>query len=100
MVLKSFSVALLLLALSSCAKSYQPVEIVSQPTEVLITPPADPNPMVLNNITWKVINIDDKIYYGISVSDYGLLSTNMLEIKRYITAQKNIIIYYKQVTAK
>ncbi len=99
MVLKSFSTALLLLALSSCGKTYQPVEVITQPVEVTITPPANPNPMVLNNITWKVLNISDKIYYGISVSDYELLSANMLEIKRYITAQKNIIAYYKQVTA-
>ena len=33
-----------------------------------------------------------------SVSDYQLLSMNMLELKRYITEQKNIIYYYKENT--
>lgn len=100
MVLKSFLAVLIVLAVSSCAKQYEPVEIVTTPVEVSISPPRDPNPIVLNNITWKVINLDDKIYYGITVSDYELLSTNMLEIKRYILAQKNIISYYKNVTSK
>ena len=98
MVLKSFLIASLFLAVSSCGKTIQPVEIVSNPVEITITPPPNPKPIVLSNITWKVLNINDKIYYGISVSDYELLALNMLEIKRYIQAQKNIIKYYEQVT--
>lgn len=98
MVLKSFLTVLMLLAVSSCAKTIQPTEIISKPIEISVNPPPDPNPIVLSNITWKVININDKIYYGISVSDYELLALNMLEIKRYIQAQKNIIKYYEQVT--
>lgn len=100
MVQKSFLAVLLILALSSCAAGVKPVEIVSKPTEIVFTPPPDPNPIVLSNITWKVINLNDKIYYGISVSDYELLASNMLEIKRYIAAQKNIIVYYEQNTSK
>lgn len=100
MVLKSFLAVLLILALSNCAKPYQPIEIQAEPVEVSVTHPPSPNPLVLSNITWKVINLDDKIYYGISVADYELLSANMLEIKRYISAQKNIISYYKNVTSK
>lgn len=98
MVQKSFLTALLLLALSSCAKPQSPIEIVTQPVDVVISQPPDPNPLVLNNITWKILNIDDNIYYGISVADYELLAANMLDIKRYLAAQKNIIKYYKQVT--
>jgi hypothetical protein len=89
----------LILALSSCAKTTQPVEIVTEPVKIAITAPADPNPLVLNNITWKVINNNDIIYYGITVSDYEQLALNMLEIKRYIKSQKNIIRYYEQATA-
>lgn len=99
MVLKSFSAVLLILALTSCAKPEQPIQIVSQPVEIQITAPTAPNPLVLNNITWKIINKDDIIYYGITVSDYEILAINMQEIKRYIVAQKNIIRYYERATA-
>lgn len=98
MVQKNFLVALLLLVLSSCGNTTKPVEIQTIPTVIPITQLADPNPIVMNNITWKVINLNNDIYYGITVADYELLAANMLELKRYILAQKNIIKYYRQNT--
>ena len=98
MVQKSFLIVLLLLALSSCGTTTKPVEIITKPVEIQVKQIPDPAPMVINNITWKILNINNKIYYGISVADYELLSTNMLELKRYILAQKNIITYYRDNT--
>lgn len=98
MVQKSFLTVLLLLALSSCGNTTKPVEIITKPVEIQVKQIPDPAPMVMNNITWKILNINNKIYYGISVADYELLSTNMLELKRYILAQKNIITYYRDNT--
>ena len=98
MVQKSFLIALLLLALSSCGTTTKPIEIITKPIEIQLKQIPDPTPIVMNNITWKIINIDNKIYYSISVADYELLAVNMLELKRYILAQKNIIIYYRQNT--
>jgi hypothetical protein len=89
---------LLLLALSSCGTTTKPIEIITKPVEINLKQVPDPNPIVMNNIKWKIINLDNKIYYGISVADYQLLSTNMLELKRYILAQKNIIMYYRDNT--
>jgi hypothetical protein len=98
MVQKNFLIVLLLLALSSCGTTTKPLEIITKPAEIHLKQIPDPNPIVMNNIKWKIINLDNKIYYGISVADYELLSTNMLELKRYILAQKNIIIYYRDNT--
>ena len=98
MVQKSFLIVLSLLALSSCGATTKPVEIITKPIEIQIEQIPNPNPMVLNNIKWKVINLDNKIYYGLPVSDYELLSSNMLEIKQYIIAQQNIITYYRDNT--
>jgi len=98
MVQKSFLIVLLLLALSSCGTTTKPIEIITKPVEINLKQVPDPNPIVMNNIKWKIINLDNKIYYGISVADYQLLSTNMLELKRYILAQKNIIMYYRDNT--
>jgi hypothetical protein len=73
--------------LSSCSSAVKPIEIFSKPVEIAIAQPPAPAPIKLTNITWKVLNIDDTIYYGLRVKDYELLSTNMLELKRYITNQ-------------
>ena len=98
MALKNYLVVLPLLLVISCTKPAAPIEFTTAPVEVSITPPPAPEPIVLNNITWKVINIDNTVYYGLRVSDYELLAVDMLEIKRYISAQKNIINYYEQIT--
>lgn len=99
MVRKIFLIVLSLSLLSSCSPKVKPIEIITKPVEIVIVAPPPPEPVVLNDITWKVLNINDIIYYGISVADYGLLAGNMLELKRYIIAQKNIIVYYKEATA-
>jgi hypothetical protein len=98
MVQKSFLIVLLLLLLNSCSSIDKPIEIITAPIEIPLAQLPDPSPIVVNNINWKIINLDNKIYYGLSVSDYELLAINMLEIKRYILAQKNIITYYRQNT--
>jgi hypothetical protein len=98
MVQKSFLIVLLLLLLSSCSSTDKPIEVITAPINIPLAQLPDPSPIVVNNINWKIINLDNKIYYGLSVSDYELLAINMLEIKRYILAQKNIIVYYRQNT--
>ena len=100
MVQKSFLAVLCLLLLSNCSTKAIPETLVvdTAPVSISIEQPTQPNPLVLSNITWKILNIDNNIYYGLSVSDYELLASNMLDIKRYILAQKNIITYYEDVT--
>jgi hypothetical protein len=98
MVQKSFLVVLCLLLLNNCSSKAEPLIIDTAPVVINIEQPEQPNAIVLSDIRWKVLNIDNSIYYGLSVSDYELLASNMLDIKRYILAQKNIIIYYEDVT--
>jgi hypothetical protein len=97
MVQKIFLIVLSIFLLSSCSK-VKSIEIFSKPIEIAIAQPPAPNPLKLNNIQWKVLNIEDTIYYGLRVKDYELLSINMLELKRYIAAQQNNLKYYKEVT--
>ncbi len=99
MGLHKFLMILSVLALSSCSQSVQPKEIATAPVTVEIARPSSPNPIVLKDIKWKVINHSDIIYYGLTIKDYEALSVNMQEIKRYLAAQKNIIKYYEAVTA-
>lgn len=98
MVQKIFLLALCSLVLSNCGPKVQAVEVYSKPIEVAITTPPAPQPIVLQDIHWKVLNIDDSIYYGLSVKDYQKLSGNVLEIKKFLVAQANIIKYYESAT--
>lgn len=98
MVQKSFLAILCLLLLSNCSPKLEPVIIDTAPIAISIEQPKQPNAIILSDIHWKVLNIGNVIYYGLSVSDYQLLASNMLDIKRYILAQKNIITYYEDVT--
>jgi hypothetical protein len=98
MVQKIFLIVLLTFLLSNCSKTVKSINILSKPLEVSIVQPATPSPLRLTNIQWKVLNIDDTIYYGMRVKDYELLSANMLELKRYIAAQQNNLKYYIEVT--
>lgn len=98
MVQKSFLAILLIFLLSNCTTAIKPIEIFSKPVEVAIAQPPEPAPIKLTNIEWKVINQEDVIYYGLKVRDYEILSVNMLELKKYIEAQKNNLDYYKKVT--
>jgi hypothetical protein len=98
MVQKSFLAVLGLLLLSNCSVKPEPIIIDTAPVAISIEQPDQPNAIVLSDISWKVLNINNDIYYGLSVTDYELLAINMLDIKRYILAQKNIINYYEDVT--
>lgn len=98
MVQKSFLAVLCLSLLSNCGPKVEPLTIETKPVAISIEQPEQPNTLVLSDIRWKILNIDNAIYYGLSVSDYELLASNMLDIKRYILAQKNIITYYEDVT--
>lgn len=96
MVQKSFLVVLCLLLLSNCGP--KPITVQTAPVINNIQHPDKPNPVILSDIHWKVLNIDNNIYYGLPVSDYEILANNMLELKRYILAQKNILTYYEDIT--
>lgn len=86
------------LFLASCA-SPKPIEIRSAPVKIAIPAPPEPQPIELKSINWKVLNVDDVIYYGLRVNDYETLAVNMQEIKRYLLAQQQNLEYYKRVTA-
>lgn len=98
MVQKSFLAVLCLLLLSNCTPKVEPLTIETKPVTINIAQPEQPTAILLSDIRWKVLNIDNSIYYGLSVADYELLASNMLDIKRYILAQKNIITYYEDIT--
>ena len=39
------------------------------------------------------------LFLAMTVPDYEVMSVNMKELKRYITELKDVVVYYKEVTA-
>ena len=116
MVLKNYlkvsSFLLLFLIVSSCSTWDKLTRIEVQTIEVERNIPLQNRPRQLNlsNITWYVVtdqNFEEFkekfikqngefLFFALSVRDYETLALNMADIKRYVTQQKQIIIYYEK----
>ena len=97
---------------SSCTSWPKFTQIEVQTVEVERNIPIQNSPRQLNlsNITWYVVTEENFeefkkryekengmfLFYVINVRDYETLSLNMVEIKRYIEQQKQIIMYYEK----
>ena len=106
------SLLLLTLLLSSCGYLRKPEkEIVVQTVEVQKVIPVQPQPKPVDMIDVKFYVVteenyeefkekfmktnNDYVFYVVSVHDYENLAFNMAELYRYITQQKEIMIYYE-----
>ena len=117
MVLRNYltisSLLLLTLLLSSCGYLRKPEkEIVVQTVEVQKVIPVQPQPKPVDMIDVKFYVVteenyeefkekfmktnNDYVFYVVSVHDYENLAFNMAELYRYITQQKEIMIYYEK----
>ena len=107
------SLLLLTLLLSSCGYLGKPEkEIVVQTVEVQKIIPVQPQPKPVDMIDVKFYVVteenyeefkekfmktnNDYVFYVVSVHDYENLAFNMAELYRYITQQKEIMIYYEK----
>jgi len=107
------------LAISSCSLTGQripnPVEITTAPLEIEIYHPPLPQAIRLERPDWYVVsenNVDEFIaklakiqgvegtptFFAMSPQGYEKMSGNLQEMRRYILEQKEIIVYYKDVT--
>ena len=90
-----------------------PLEIRTVEVERKIPVQNRPRPVTLSNLHFYVVTEDtfeafkqrfvkqngDFLFYAISVRDYESLALNMAEIKRFISAQKALIVYYEAAVA-
>ena len=107
------SLLLLTLLLSSCGYIRKPEkEIVVKTIEVQKIIPVQPQPKPVDMIDVKFYVVteenyeefkekfmktnNDYVFYVVSVHDYENLAFNMAELYRYITQQKEIMIYYEK----
>ena len=107
------SLLLLTLLLSSCGYIRKPEkEIIVKTIEVQKIVPIQPQPKPVDMIDVKFYVVteenyaefkekfmktnNDYVFYAVSVHDYENLAFNMAELYRYITQQKEIMIYYEK----
>ena len=96
---------LLLLSLAGCVTE----RVVQEPVKVIH--PDFPRPVQMQNVTFKVVthkNLNQfvsewKSVYGedfaflvLHIKDYEASVTNLEELRRYISQQREIIIYYRK----
>ena len=116
---KITTLIILPILISSCSlvgkRLPNPVEIQTAPIEIEIYHPPLPQAIQLERPDWYVVsdqNIDefmDKLakiqgeeniptFFALSPQGYEKMSGNLQEMRRYILEQKEIIVYYKDVT--
>ena len=113
---KVSSLLLLSLLISSCSTWDKLTRIEVQTVEVERNVPLQnrPRQLQLSDIYWYVVteenfvefkkrflkeNGDPLVAYVISVKDYETLAIDMAEIKRYISQQQEILIYYEKAVS-
>ena len=109
--------ALLLMTLmmgSSCSLiPTKQVEIVAKPIERTIVQPIMPREIDLKEVMWLTItpeNFEEQfevikeqegelVFLAMTIPDYEVMAYNMQELKRYITELKDVVVYYREITA-
>lgn len=102
------------LILAGCA-STKTVDVKTEPVKLNIAKPAQPRPLVLNNVNWMVVTKDNldaviakqskeqnnsnPVFVALTMNDYKKLRLNLGELKRYISQQKSIIVYYEKAVS-
>ena len=88
------------------------VEVVAKPMERQIVQPIMPREIDLKEVRWLTITPEnfqeqfkvieeqegELVFLAMTVPDYEVMAYNMQELKRYITALKDVVVYYREVT--
>jgi len=110
MLHKGFLIVSSLILLASCGNISEP-KIVTNTKLIERNIPIQPRPrgVELSDITWRVVNQDNIadflqdmtlvpdsfVFVALSVKDYEKISLNVDELRRYISQQQELILYYE-----
>lgn len=112
MVQRALIISVAALFLVGC-NTTNPLEISTIETRIEIEKPVSPRPVNLSNVNFRVISINnindlideieqnpDKAWYMITPRDYENMALNIAELRRYIRQQREIIVYYENITSQ
>jgi hypothetical protein len=103
------------LFLAGCFGRETPIQITTVEETLSISRVDRPRPLILNDVAFRVSfrvisasNLEsfvneysdgrDQSWFMITPKGYEALSLNMAELRRYIEAQNQIIVYYESIT--
>lgn len=110
--LKLLTILGALLLLSSCSRPTKEIEVLETKVRTPILAPTLPKAVDPMPIKFKVVNEENLqafleeirkkenvlVFIGMTVKDYEALAVNTQELIRYIKQQKEIIVYYQNMT--
>ena len=104
----------ILMMVSSCSLiPTKEIQVTAKPMERTIVQPVMPREISLSNPTFIVVTPDnweeqlarieeqegELVFLARTVPDYEVMSMNIQELRRYITGLKDVVVYYRKVTA-
>jgi len=105
----------ILMMVSSCSllPKTKTIEITAKPLDRTFVQPVMPREINLGLPQWIVVTPDNYeqqlerikaqegeiLFLAMTVPDYEVMSVNMQELKRYITELKDVVVYYREITA-
>jgi hypothetical protein len=112
--MKQIFVILACVWLAACGNS--PISLTTKPLEIDIASTADPVPVTMLPMQFRVVNKDNlesflaelrvnqdnanAVFFAITTRDYENLSLNLADIRRYIEQQQAVITYYRNLTTR
>lgn len=112
LLVKLFVTSSVLLVLASCAETIPPPTTKFVKPNIQVQP--RPRPLSLKNVEFYVVTADnydefvkrfeDKngalVFVAISVEDYEALALNLADLKRYLSQQDSLLVYYERAVAE
>lgn len=98
-----------MLFLSACSGT-QGIDITAKPIEIDVARAADPAPVQMLPVHFRVVTADTvdaflqemrklqgntPVFVAITMKEYENLSLNLADLKRYISQQQAVIVYYR-----
>lgn len=91
------------------------VRVTSAPTQIAITQAADPTPVQMAPVNFRVVTPDNLdaflsdmraaqsnnqfVIVTMQMADYENLTLNLAELRRYMEQQQSVILFYRGMTA-
>lgn len=85
---------ILSIGLAGCSSNKEVVTVYKEVQKTPLELPEYPE-IKFKDVKFEVINVDDKIYYGLDVENYTHLSKNMSEVTSYIKYLKTSLNKYR-----
>lgn len=106
--MKNLSILLLSSFLLIGCAGTKKIDIIAASAPIVIQHPPLPRGVIMRKVEWRVLNAeilqqmlkngDDVQFIALTPTGYENLSLNMGEIKRYIKQQRQVVVYYQNIT--